>query len=133
MELSLAEVLVGRELHLRGAHEAPPALRRPLADDLLQLRDQRELRLLESLPVDGREGDLEVVRRPDLLDADALAGVHLLEDALRELNGLEAASERLREEALDHALEATFEVSEDRQRRSRFRVFPQVDDRTAGL
>jgi hypothetical protein len=126
-------VLVRGELHLRRADEAPAALRRALADDLLELRDEGELRLLEALAIDLRQGDLEVVRRPDLADADRLAGVHLAEDPLRELDRLEAAPEGLREEPLHHAFEATFEVSEDRQGRSRFRVFPQVDDRTAGL
>ena len=43
-----------------------------------------------------------------------LAGIHLLEDALGELDRLQAAAEGLGEEALDQATQASFEFAEDR-------------------
>src|SRR5438128_2038362 len=95
-------------------------------DELVAAVDRANLRVAPRRARIGH-GDVGRGKPPDR------DGVPLPKDALGELHGLEAAPERLREEALHDALEATFEVSEDGQGRSRFRAFPQVDDRTAGL
>ena len=62
----------------------------------------------------GGEREHEVVRGPDLAHADVAAGVHLPHHALRELDRLHAAAERLGEQPLDEAPETSFEVTEDR-------------------
>ena len=59
--------------------QPPAALGGVLADDALQLGDQRRLGLLEALGVGRREAEHEVVRGPDLVDAHGAPGVHLLD------------------------------------------------------
>ena len=113
-ELALLQLRIGLERDLGRTDQTPPALRRVLADDLLQLRDERGLRLLEVLGVGGRQAEDERVRRPDLRDAHAASGVHLLEDALGELDGLQATAEGLGEQSLDQTTESSFEFAEDR-------------------
>ena len=84
-----------------------------IAAHLLELVHERPLGVGEPFVIGLRDREGESIRRPDLTDADGLAGVHLLEYALRELDGLQAATEHLGERALDDALESAFEVSED--------------------
>src|SRR5207237_6874438 len=76
------------------------------------LGDERRLHLLEAGGIILRERDLETVRCPYLVDRDLLAVVHLPDHALGDLDRLEAASERLGEEAFDEAPESPFEVAE---------------------
>ena len=51
-----------------------------------------------------------------LVEADGAPGVHLLDQSLGELHGLDAAAERLGEQAFDEAPQASFEVAEVRHR-----------------
>ena len=67
-----------------------PRSRGVLADHRPELLRDRGLGMLEPLVVVGGERELEVVRRPDLVDPDGAPGVHLLDEALRELDGLHA-------------------------------------------
>jgi hypothetical protein len=87
-ETALAELGVDLELHLGRPDEPPPAFGGGLAHDLLQLVDEGVLGLLEPLPVRLGQGEDVPVRRPDLLDPDGLAGVHLPHHPLGEFDRL---------------------------------------------
>jgi hypothetical protein len=123
-ELAPADGVIGPELDLGGPDQSPSALGRRVSDDLLELAHQRALDLLKPLGVLRREREHEMVRCPYPLDPHALACVHLTEDALGELHGLKPASERGREEPLDHVPQTSLEVTKDRHG---VVVFPQVD------
>ena len=113
-ELALLQPGVGLERELGRPDQPPATLGGVLTDDLFQLRDERGLGLFEVLRVGRRQPEDERVGRPDLRDADAPPRVHLLEDALGELDRLQAAAEGLGEEALDQTTESSFEFAEDR-------------------
>ena len=81
-----------------------------LAGRLLELADQGVQEALEAVEVRGRQVDDEGVGRDEAVDAQAPLEVHLPGHPTADLHRMELAPEGLGEGAVDHALEAPFEL-----------------------
>ena len=79
---------------------------------LLQLPDQGVEEALEPVEVGGREVHHERIGRDEAVDAQPPLEVHLPGEAATDLDRVELTPKRLGESAVDHALEAPFELLE---------------------
>ena len=111
-ELPFPQFLVGLELHLGRTDQLPSPLPGAGSHELPELAGHGVFHLLEPGAVIGRQEEHVVVGNPDRAHADGLVRVHLAEQALGQLDRLEAGAEGLREKAFDQPFQATLEVSE---------------------
>ena len=81
-----------------------------LPGGLLELAHQGVQEALEPVEVGRRQVDDEGIGRDQAMDAEAPLQVHLPGHPTTDLHGVELAPEGLRERAVDHALEAPFEL-----------------------
>ena len=105
---ALAGVLHHR--HRDRAHEHVLLGAGMLAGGLLELADQGVQEALEAVEIGGGQVDDEGIGRDQPVDAQAPLQVHLPGHPAPDLHRMEFAPEGLGEGAVDHALEAPFEL-----------------------
>ncbi len=93
-----------------GAHEDVVLGAGVLAGRLLELTHQGVEEALEPVEVGRRQVDDEGIGRDEAVDAEAPLQVHLPGHPAADLHRMEIAPEGLGESAVDHALEAPFEL-----------------------